>query len=191
METFLSYFFLAIILFIIYIYYEGKYSDVGYVKSTIDEKFYIVRNLKDKLDAANMIAEICIRLKNLCDHLVNKFPDNDVTSRILKRFNPSNISEGAYDIKYTSYTINKGEKIVLCLRSRDKSEILEPINIIMFVVLHELAHIGTESIGHTDEFWNNFKFILKEAIDINIYEHHDFEKDPKSYCGTTITDSPY
>ena len=103
METFLSYFFLAIILFIIYIYYEGKYSDVGYVKSTIDEKFYIVRNLKDKLDAANMIAEICIRLKNLCDHLVNKFPDNDVTSRILKRFNPSNISEGAYDIKYTSY----------------------------------------------------------------------------------------
>jgi hypothetical protein len=48
METFLSYFFLAIILFIIYIYYEGKYSDVGYVKSTIDEKLYIVRNIKDK-----------------------------------------------------------------------------------------------------------------------------------------------
>ena len=191
METFLTYFLIAIIIFIVYVYYEGKYSDVGYVKSNVDGQDYVVRNLPDKQAAADMIAEICIRIKKLIDHLENTFPNDEITRRISKRFKSSNVSEGAYDIKYTSYSINKGEKIVLCLRSRDKIEALEPLNILMCVVLHEVAHIGTESIGHTTEFWNTFKFILKESIGIGIYTHYDFENDPKSYCGTTITDTPY
>mgnify|MGYP003317770921 CR=1 FL=1 len=45
-------------------------------------------------------------------------------------------------------------------------------------------------IGHTSEFWNNFKFILKEAIDHNIYKDIDFKNHPKNYCGMKITNSP-
>jgi len=192
MDQFLTIFLIVIILFIFYIYYESKFSDVSYTKSTIDEKEYLVRNLPDNIEAANTIALICMRLFKLKNHLQEKFPENNITKRIVKKLNLNNISEGAYDVKYTSYSINKGEKIVLCLRSRTQPNVnkLEPINILMFVTLHEVAHIGTESIGHTDEFWNTFKFILKESIDLGIYKHHDFEKDPKEYCGTTITDSP-
>jgi predicted metal-dependent hydrolase len=86
--------------------------------------------------------------------------------------------------------VNKGEKIVFCLRSKDKFANLEDENVIMFVAIHELAHIMTISIGHTEEFWNNFRFMLKEAIKMGIYIRHNFKKKPEKYCGTMITDSP-
>ena len=60
----------------------------------------------------------------------------------------------------------------------------------MFVALHEMGHICTKSIGHTDEFWTNFKWLLQKSIEIKIYKKQDFRKDPQEYCGTTITDSP-
>ena len=60
----------------------------------------------------------------------------------------------------------------------------------MFVALHELAHIMTKSIGHTEEFWENFKFLLKESIKMNLYKKIDFQKNPHKYCGIEIKDSP-
>ena len=48
----------------------------------------------------------------------------------------------------------------------------------------------TESIGHTPEFWSNFKFILKDAIKFKIYKDIDFKNNPKQYCGMKITNSP-
>ena len=35
----------------------------------------------------------------------------------------------------------------------------------MFVTLHELAHVMTVSVGHTEEFWTNFKFLLTKSVD--------------------------
>ena len=69
--------------------------------------------------------------------------------------------------------MNKGEEIILCLRNKNS---LVDINTMMFVVLHEFAHLATESIGHTTEFWDNFKWILEESINIVIYTKQDFEK---------------
>ena len=61
----------------------------------------------------------------------------------------------------------------------------------MFVATHELAHVATKSIGHTEEFWNNFKFLLKEADKINVYKPEDYKKNSRRYCGTDIVDNPY
>ena len=61
----------------------------------------------------------------------------------------------------------------------------------MFVAIHELSHIATESIGHTTEFWKNFKFLLKESVDIKIYKPEDYNKTPREYCGMSIKDNPY
>jgi predicted metal-dependent hydrolase len=92
--------------------------------------------------------------------------------------------------KHTSYSINKGEKVVICLRSKDeKKELIDP-NTIMFVTLHELSHIMTKSVGHTDEFWDNFRFILKEAVKNNIYNCVDYKRNPQKYCGIEVTDNP-
>jgi hypothetical protein len=59
----------------------------------------------------------------------------------------------------------------------------------MYPALHELGHIMTSEIGHTKMFWDNFKFILKEAIEIGIYKKIDFQENPTPYCGITIKSS--
>ena len=65
------------------------------------------------------------------------------------------------------------------------------LNTLTFVALHELSHIMTTSIGHKQEFWNNFKFLLKNAKDANIYIPIDYENNPTEYCGMTLNDNPY
>ena len=64
-------------------------------------------------------------------------------------------------------------------------------NTLTFVALHELSHIASKSIGHTEEFWSNFKFILHEAEEIGIYKVVDYSKNNVQYCGMKITSNPY
>ena len=184
--------YLFIIIFISvcgYTYYEGMSNEVTYVKSDIDKREYLVRNVDDKQEAADLLARMRINIDKLLKYLQEKF-DSDPVKRLIKKYDPNNITESSSKSKYTSYSVNKGEKIVLCIRSRDDSAKLTDLNTITFVALHELAHIMTVSIGHTEEFWSNFRFLLNKAIDIDIYKKVDYSKHPKKYCGITITDSP-
>lgn len=158
------------------------------VKSTIDNKEYMVQDKEDSQEAADLIAVIRQRLVLLVENLIKTHPSDDPRIVMLKEnFNPNNLKEGEDDSGYTSYSINKGEQIVLCLRNKDK---LVDINTMMFVVLHELAHIATESIGHTPEFWDNFKWILEESINVGIYQKKDYDRESVEYCGMTITSTP-
>jgi predicted metal-dependent hydrolase len=87
---------------------------------------------------------------------------------------------------------NKGDKIAFCLNKRNENNNkLIDINTLTFVALHELSHIMTESIGHKQDFWQNFKFLLTNAKEAGIYEPVDYKKNPKQYCGMTINDNPY
>ena len=61
----------------------------------------------------------------------------------------------------------------------------------MFVAIHELAHVASEKIGHSNEFWSNFKFLLVNAKEIGIYDPVDYKKKQVNYCGMQISDSPY
>jgi len=63
-------------------------------------------------------------------------------------------------------------------------------NTLSFVAIHELGHLMTESIGHKSEFWNNFKFLLENAVTIHVYDPVDYKKQEEEYCGMTIDDSP-
>ena len=60
----------------------------------------------------------------------------------------------------------------------------------LFVAIHELGHLMTKSIGHNTEFWDNMRFLLKEAISANLYTKEDYFNNPVDYCGTVINDSP-
>ena len=190
MENFVLIYLIAIIILVGYIYYDSYYTDLVKETSDVDGKIYLVRNLPDKKKAANLIATTKQNLIKLSDYLENKFPNDPRTERIVLNFRPDKIMESTPNSKYTSYSVNKGEKVVLCLRSRNSKEELVNENVLMFVALHEMGHICTKSIGHTDEFWNNFKWLLQKSIDIKIYKKQNFKKNPQEYCGTTITDSP-
>lgn len=171
-------------------HYEQLSNEVTYVKSGIDNNEYLVRNMDDKQAAADLIAKIRIKLEKLIHSMKEKYPNDKSVLRMKKKFNADNISESGKSSQYTSYSVNKGEKIVFCVRQKDDNESLVEENTITFVAIHELAHIMTKSIGHTDEFWDNFKRLLKESIEMGIYNKEDYESNPKEYCGIKVTDSP-
>lgn len=169
---------------------QSQNNEVVYVKANHNGKSYLVRNVKDKQEAAELLAQISSNLQLLVDHVYENDGDRDGATRMKRKFNQNNISESEPNTKYTSYSVNKGEKIVFCLRSKDDKQELSDLNLMMFVAIHELAHVMTKSIGHTDEFWDNMKYLLKKAMKLNIYKRHDFKNKPRSYCGTKITESP-
>ena len=201
---------LAAILMYSYTNYEHLTNEVTYVKSTIDGQEYLVRNTTGKEEAANKLCRIKNALIRLTEHMNEKFVKgknyseesaNDgngngetaigpAVKRLLQKFNPNNISESGAKSKHTSYSVNKGEKIIFCLRQKNEAQTFVDENTIMFVAIHELAHIMTLSIGHEPEFWNNFKILLREAVDIGIYKKEDYSKNPKPYCGITVSDNP-
>lgn len=168
-------------------YFAGQ---VEYVRSEFDGRDYLVQSLPDRHKAADLLANIRANILKLSGHLQKMYPDDERTKRMVANLNIDNISEGSDNAKYTSYSINKGEKIVFCLRSRDENKKLVDLNTMMFVALHEVGHVCTESMGHTEEFWDNFRWLLEESIQIGIYRQQDFKSKPKEYCGITITDSP-
>ncbi len=163
------------------------------VQSTVDGKIYKVRDMPDKQQAANLLATLRIKLVKLCDTLEKKYPDKAQVKQMVQNFrsDPERFLEATPDSEHTSSTVNKGESIHMCLRQREgPDESLVNENVMMFVALHEFAHICTESIGHDSDFWNNFGWLLKEAEGMGIYQYTDFAAHPVSYCGVYITDSP-
>jgi hypothetical protein len=185
----------ALIILLLYvcmkIYQESDVFNLKCIISNVDGKKYCVRE-RNKLElAADRLANVNQKLTKLVNHCATTFPDRDNVKRLKKGYNPKKIMETLPTSEYTAYSQNKGEKMAFCLNTEKEGDQLIDPNTLTFVALHELAHIATKSIGHKEEFWNNFKFLLGEASKINIYEQVDYKKKPARYCGTNINDNPY
>lgn len=187
MGKFVEVFVIFVLVVIILSYLRQVYNEVEYVRSDVDGREYLMRHLPDRKQAADLLARVNKKLNKLVQHIAAKFPDNPAAVQLYNNYNPDSISEGGVEVGYTSYSVNKGEKIVLCIRQRDNSLVDE--NVVMYVAVHELGHLATNEVGHTDKFWENFKWILEEAIAIGLYKHVDYEKNPQRYCGITISSS--
>ena len=159
---------------------------------------FLVRNLPDKEEAALLLSRIRERLLKLVEH-VHKDANNSKNDkthnlslkRLKKNYKPNNITESSPGNKYTSYSINKGEKIVFCLRSKKVDNKLVDLNTMMFVAIHELAHLMTKSIGHTTEFWDNMAYLLERAEELSMYTPKNYKASPVDYCGMEINTTPY
>lgn len=196
MKDFVSFFLVLVLITTFYTYLESKSLGVDYVVSKVDGKKYLVRNYEDKQEACDLLARMTRRLKYLVNNLESNMSEED-RKRLRKNFNEDAISESSPGSTYTSYSINKGSKLVFCIRDREKGkpENLVDINTIMFVAIHELAHLATKSIGHTPEFWENMKYLLQTASKLEldneiIYKPVKYSEKPQRYCGMTIHSSP-
>ena len=167
------------------------YKNLGleYVRSSIDNELYKVQSKNDKQAAADTLAILKIKLKKIANHLMHNFPTSNCAKNLRNNYNDFKYLSENNDTQYhTSYTVNKGEEMVFCIRQTDDT--LVPINDLTFVALHEMAHICSSSINHTPEFWTNFSFLLQEAIKLQLWEYIDYDKRPVDYCGIMITDTP-
>uniref|UniRef100_A0A6C0BXC5 WLM domain-containing protein n=1 Tax=viral metagenome TaxID=1070528 RepID=A0A6C0BXC5_9ZZZZ len=175
----------------IYIYHTSEYSQLKCIISNVDGNKYCVRE-RDKLElAADRLATVNTRMKKVVEHCGGSYKNQDNVKRLVKGYNPKKIYETLPTSKYTAYSENKGEKLAFCLDTEKTKGTLIDMNTLTFVALHGLAHVATLSVGHTEEFWNNFKFLLQEAKKIGIYDPVNYKKEPARYCGMNIDDNPY
>ena len=181
-----------IVLTIIIIYSEILTENFEIIKQMAsDNKMYYVQNFEDNKEAADILSGISKQCSALVENLTVKYPNDSDVLRLQKKFNPDNMREAVDSNGQTSYTINKGEMVHLCLRHKDDEKSLHDHNLLMFVTIHELAHIMSKSIGHNQEFYKNFKFLLTEAVEAGIYSPVNFQSNPVKYCGVNVTNNPY
>jgi hypothetical protein len=188
----LGYVLIIFIIIIVYkIYSDSDMAQLKCIISDVDGNKYCVRERKKLNEAADHLAEVSVNLKLLVKDCQENFPDTEITKNLTKGFNPKKIIETLPTSEFTAYSENKGEKLAFCLeKEKGKSKLID-INTLTFVAIHELAHIASTQVGHGDEFWNNFKFLLVRAKENNIYKPQDYKKQPEKYCGMEITDNPY
>ena len=148
-------------------------------------KFFIVLNHARSVDVANILCAINSKCNLLISHLSAKDPNNIKIKRLIQKFNGSNIVESRNE----TYTLNKGSKIYICIKDKKTSQFYD-MNTLMFVTLHEITHIMTDSYGHTESFWKNNKFLMNEAQKIGIYIPINYKKNPVKYCKVTINVNP-
>ena len=187
---------IIIILFIILvglkIYYESDVFNLRCIVSNVDGRKYCVRERRNIQKASNLLASTTDKMSSLVEYMGNKYSNRENVNRLVENFNPSTIKETLPTSEYTAYSENKGEKLAFCLNKKktDNDNLIDP-NTLTFVAIHELSHIMSATVGHNDEFWNNFKFLLTIAKKHNLYTPIDYSEKPQEYCGMKITDNPY
>ncbi len=113
--------------------------------------------------------------------------------RLTKNFRTANMEENIPERSGgdTSYVIDKGDVFAMCLRDpKNDNKVDDNINELSFVLIHEMAHLFTETFGHTPLFWTNFRFLLNEAGTLGLYNPINYKKNKIPYCGIVISYSP-
>lgn len=170
------------------------------VRSNLDDDYYSVcRGFKDPTKAANVLAHLnnmnveVMRHVRSTKELQTPWLQNKINI-LMAQYDPQAMIENSphnFDIpRTTSYTVNKGDYMAICTRSLETDNI-EDIHTLEFVVLHELAHVITDTWGHETPFWVNFKWILKEANDAGIHKPKNYSKYPVRYCGMEVNYNPF
>ena len=181
--------FISIFLFI----YLNYNNDIVSLKVANDDKKYYVRNSKTKEKSAKLLSEIMNRLYKLRDYLKkNKqrykkyLPYINQLDKNLN-VNRTYVYETDYKSNYTSYSVNKGEELVFCLKSKKNKEEYHDINLLMYVALHELAHVACPELHHTALFKKIFAFLTEVSIEIGLWKYENYEINPREYCGMILS----
>lgn len=174
-----------------------QYSEFVNVYSGIDNRRYRVlrsQNKEDQKRAADTLARINQKVLIFRNHLMrNPNPDfQKEIENLQNKYNPDHLSEASNEIGYdiSSYTVNKGEEIGLCLKCRGCDEsTFEPENTLMYVMIHELSHVANDEEGHGKRFQEINKYFTKEASKSQVWLYRNYEERPAMYCGVKIDEN--
>jgi len=182
---------IAIIVIIIYLFLFHNKKNVILIEG-IDKNKYLVYNDDKKNDSALLLGDVVNNMFKIKDYLYNNIDKYQEFKEYIKQLHRnlnkdrSLIYENDPTSNLTSFSVNKGEEIAFCLKSK-KTGNLHQINLIMYVALHEMAHIACPEIGHGDLFKKIFKFLTEVAIKINIYSLDNYDSNPVEYCGMMLS----
>jgi len=182
---------IAIIVIIIYLFLFHNKKNVVLIEGREKNK-YLVYNDKNKENSAILLGDVINNMFKLRDYLYTNINDYPEFTQYIKQLHSnlnkdrSLIYENDPTSNLTSFSVNKGEEIAFCLKSK-KTGNLHQLNLIMYVALHEMAHIACPEIGHGDLFKKIFKFLTEVAIKINIYSLDNYDSNPVEYCGMMLS----
>lgn len=191
---------ISITIVLIYIFLFINNSNLKLIEANGNK--VLVRALPDCQKSGQLLILLIQNMYKLRDHLVknkNNFPEQSGFAEIpiesikyyieflANNFNQERtlIYENSPDSEYTSYSVNKGEEFVFCLKCKITKK-LHNINLLVYVAVHEMAHAGCPEIGHTPLFNKIFRFFLEQAIQIGIYKYEDYSSTPVNYCGLDL-----
>jgi len=182
---------IAIIVVIIYLFLFHNKKNVVLIEGRDKNKYLVYNDIK-KNDSAILLSDVINNMFKIKDYLyenISKYPEFDQYIRQLHKNlhkDRSLIYENDPNSKLTSFSVNKGEEIAFCLRSKKTNE-LHQLNLIMYVALHEMAHIACPEIGHGELFKKIFKFLTEIAIELKLYKLDNYEANPVEYCGMMLS----
>ena len=78
---------------------------------------------------------------------------------------------------YLALTVDKGRELEICLDYSDR-------NTLLYVLIHELAHVMSFTTGHTKEFYRNVDRLLTSAKEQGIYTGSPRKN--VTFCGSHI-----
>jgi predicted metal-dependent hydrolase len=139
-------------------------------------------------ERADLLEEVDTRARQLVKELVASHSNKCYTSILSTRYGKVQLYEADPDSELTAYTTEK-RSIALCLR-RIKGDVTSPLvdsNTLMYVLVHEMAHLGIDHQGHVPEFWDAFKEIARVAVAIGVLQYVDYSKKNEQYCAMPIT----
>jgi hypothetical protein len=111
-------------------------------------------------------------------NLIKRFPLQDINLLPLHKSRESAV------------TLDK-RAVYICVENKRDPYLVYNINTLIFVVLHEMAHVGSNTWGHDSNFWKINKFLIDEAVECGIYKPINYLLSPEYYCNTLISYNPY
>lgn len=163
---------------------QMRFSDVT------KKKYGIQETLPKTKEAVDMIAQMDLFIDKFVAYLDGKNPNDRRVKRLVNQLHDIKIEESPFEPDTSSYTLNKGDLIALCVREKENPASMHDYQTMLFVVIHELAHIASVSRGHGGEFVSNFKWLLSQANESGMYKPVDYSKNPITYCGVRVTNNP-
>lgn len=185
-----------------YLFYRYIYDGTEYITSKIDNKNYKVRRGSDKDLRADILAILNGKFAIIVNTLKHdsRYNSNIAVERLISNWDSGvTIKEVGNMENDAAYVINK-KNMSFCLQKTKNEILLEDLNLITYVAIHELAHIMSEEIGHGPEFITNFEFLLNYAKQIVYYDpllkrqlpvyiQLNQLKTSDSYCGVKLENS--
>jgi len=177
----------------IYIFLYLNNNNIIYIESNLGTKFLIFKD-NNKDEKINLLAKVVGNMYILRDHLyknINDYPEyKQYIIQLYNNFNKLRTSIYETDplSNLTSYSVNKGEELSICLQDKETKKLYD-LNLLMYVVIHEMSHFACPEIGHGDLFQKIFNKFISIAITINLYNKIDFANNPINYCGLILNSS--
>lgn len=184
---------LSIIIIFIYILYLIKKDRLTLVEANNNVQFMVYNDI-NKVQSANLLAALVDKMYTLRNILIsnkNNYKEYKINIELLeKNFNSerTSIYENAPNTDLTSYSVNKGEELAFCLKSK-KTGNFHDINLLMYVAIHEMAHMACPEVGHGELFKDIFRFLTLEAINLKLYKKINYQDTPVEYCGMILSSS--